>query len=156
MPGDSRRVVKAALKGCDTLINNSFDLAVEEIAEFRDYIDEHKIKMIRNMATTSSLLCTEWAQTPHELICEIRYQSSKDFIGDKPWINDRPQRHPPGRHDHRSAESTRCSRNAVSLAAGVRRDIITPGRNGSTRPSTSPEQMANSFSTACWAGGHAI
>ena len=78
-------VVKAAMRGCGVLINQSFDLVVEEMAEFREYIAEHRIKMVRNMATTSSLLCTEWAQTPHELVSEIRYQSSKDFIGGAPW-----------------------------------------------------------------------
>lgn len=78
-------VVKAAMAGCDVLINHSFDLVVEEIAEFREYIAEKKVKMVRNMATTAALLCTEWAQTPYELVSEIRYQSSKAFIGGAPW-----------------------------------------------------------------------
>jgi hypothetical protein len=56
-------------------------LVVEEIAEFREYIAEKKIWMVRNMATTSALLCTDWAQTPHELVSEIRYRSSTAFEG---------------------------------------------------------------------------
>jgi hypothetical protein len=32
--------------------------------------------MVRNFATTASLLCTAWAQTPYELVSEIRYQAS--------------------------------------------------------------------------------
>lgn len=78
-------VVKAAMGGCDVLINHSFNLVMEEIAEFREYIFEKKIKMVRNMATTSTLLCTDWAQTPHELVSEIRYQSSKPFTGGMHW-----------------------------------------------------------------------
>ena len=69
------------MKGCDVLINHSFNLVTEEIVEFRNYIAECKVKMVRNIATTSSLLCTEWAQTPYELVSEIRFQSAKAFVG---------------------------------------------------------------------------
>ena len=79
-------VVKAAMLGCDVLINHSFNLVVEEIAEFRDYIAEHKIKMVRNFATTAPLLCTAWARTPYELVSEIRYQSSLPFKAGMKWI----------------------------------------------------------------------
>jgi hypothetical protein len=72
-------VVKAAMSGCDVLINHSFNLVTEEIAEFRDFIAEKKIKMVRNFATTTPLLCTIWAQTPYELVSEIRYQASLSF-----------------------------------------------------------------------------
>jgi hypothetical protein len=72
-------VVKAALLGCDVLINHSFNLVTEEIAEFREYIAEHKIRMVRNFATTAPLLCSIWAQTPYELVSEIRYQASLPF-----------------------------------------------------------------------------
>ena len=72
-------VVKAAMRGCDVLINHSFNLVTEEIAEFRDFIAEYKIWMVRNFATTAPLLCTAWAQTPYELVSEIRYQSSLPF-----------------------------------------------------------------------------
>ena len=72
-------VVKAAMKGCDVLINHSFNLVTEEIAEFREYIAECKVKMVRNMATTSALLCTAWAQTPYELVSEIRFSKRKSL-----------------------------------------------------------------------------
>jgi len=72
-------VVKAAMLGCDILINHSFNLVVEEIAEFREYIAEHKIWMVRNFATTAPLLNSAWAQTPYELVSEIRYQASLPF-----------------------------------------------------------------------------
>ncbi len=45
-------VVKAAMRGCDVLINHSFDLVVEEIAEFRAYIAEHKIWMVRSTSAS--------------------------------------------------------------------------------------------------------
>ena len=72
-------IVKAAMLGCNVLINHSFDLVTEEIAEFRDYLAEYKIWMVRNFATTAPLLCTAWAQTPYELVSEIRYQASLPF-----------------------------------------------------------------------------
>ena len=82
-------VVKAALKGCDVLINHSFDLIVEEISEFRSLITELGFIMVRNFATTAPLLCTEWAQTPHELVSEIRYQASVPFKEGLQWeLND--------------------------------------------------------------------
>lgn len=78
-------VVKGAMSGCDILINHSFNLVTEEITAFRSYIAEHKIKMVRNFATTTPLLCTAWAQTPHELVSEIRYQASLPFKAGLKW-----------------------------------------------------------------------
>jgi hypothetical protein len=69
-------VVKAALAVCDMVINHSFDITVEEIMEFRRFIEERKIMMVRNFATTASLLKSAWAQTPYEVVSEIRYQAS--------------------------------------------------------------------------------
>lgn len=69
-------VVKGALAACDVLINHSFDLTGEEIMAFRNYYKERKVLMVRNFATTAALLCTRWAQTPNELVSEIRYQAS--------------------------------------------------------------------------------
>jgi hypothetical protein len=80
------RVVKAAMLGCDILINHSVNLVTEEIAEFRAFIAEHKIWMVRNFATTAPLLCTAWAQTPYELVSEIRYQSSLAFQAGLPYV----------------------------------------------------------------------
>ena len=81
-------VVKAAMSACDILINHSFNLVTEEMTEFREYIEEQKIKMVRNFAATAPLLCTTWAQTPYELVSEIRYQSSLPFKGGTPWQMD--------------------------------------------------------------------
>ena len=78
-------VVKAAMSACDLLINHSFNLVTEEMTEFREYIGEKKIKMVRNFAATAPLLCTTWAQTPYELVSEIRYQSSLPFRGGTSW-----------------------------------------------------------------------
>jgi hypothetical protein len=72
-------VVKGAMLGCDVLINHSLNLVTEEMAEFREFIAEHKKWMVRNFATTAPLLCTAWAQTPYELVSEIRSQSSLAF-----------------------------------------------------------------------------
>jgi hypothetical protein len=69
-------VVKAALEGSDLFINNSFDLTFEEIVEFKQYLWQHQKLMVRNFATTAPLLCSAWAQTPQELVNEIRYQAA--------------------------------------------------------------------------------
>jgi hypothetical protein len=69
-------VVKAAISACDVLINHSFDIVVEEMTEFREFIKDRRLVMVRNFATTAPLLCTTWAQTPYELVSEIRYQAS--------------------------------------------------------------------------------
>jgi hypothetical protein len=79
-------VVKAAMSASDVVINFCFDLNTEEIVEFREYIKERKFRMVRNFATTASLLCTAWAQTPYELVSEIRYQASLPMIGGKKWV----------------------------------------------------------------------
>jgi hypothetical protein len=68
-------VVKAALAVCDVFINHSFDIVFEEMMELKQFVWERKIIMVRNFATTAPLLCTAWAQTPHELVSEIRYQA---------------------------------------------------------------------------------
>ena len=78
-------VVRAALKACDVMINHSFDLVVEEIMEFRYLIDEFGFIMVRNFATTAPLLCTAWAQTPYELVSEIRYHASTPIREGLSW-----------------------------------------------------------------------
>jgi hypothetical protein len=78
-------IVKAALTACDVMINHSFDLVVEEIREFRDLVSELGFIMVRNFATTAPLLCTAWAQTPHELVSEIRYHASVPFKEGLSW-----------------------------------------------------------------------
>lgn len=69
-------VVKAAMAACDVFINHSFDIVFEEIVELKQFLWERRITMVRNFATTAPLLCTAWAQTPHELVSEIRYQAA--------------------------------------------------------------------------------
>lgn len=71
--------LRAAMDRNDVVINHSFDLAMEEVLEFRNYIEHVRTsgQMVRNFATTAPLLCTSWAQTPQELVSEIRYQASR-------------------------------------------------------------------------------
>ncbi len=79
-------VVKSAIRNADIMINHSNNLVTEEIAEFRYYLEEAQTWMVRNFASTAPLLCTAWAQTPWELVSEIRYQSSLDIRPDLPWV----------------------------------------------------------------------
>ena len=79
-------VVKAALSGCDILINHSLNLVTEEQGEFREYINEHRIKMVRNFASTAPLLCSYWAQTPYELVSEIRKQAALTYRVGLPFM----------------------------------------------------------------------
>lgn len=80
------RVAKAALGASDILINCSFDIVWEELLEFKQVILERNVRMVRNFATTAPLLCTAWAQTPHELVSEIRHQASLLIKEGLPWI----------------------------------------------------------------------
>lgn len=67
-------VVKAAMRECDVMINNTMDLAHEENVEFKQFIWNEKKLMVRNFAVTAELLCTTWAATPYELLEKIRYK----------------------------------------------------------------------------------
>jgi hypothetical protein len=78
-------VVKGAMRGCDVLINHSFDLVTEEMMELREVMFERGVIIVRNFATTAPLLCTAWAQTPYELVSEIRYQASVPFRAELPF-----------------------------------------------------------------------
>ncbi|MHB8091053.1 MAG: M29 family metallopeptidase [Syntrophales bacterium] len=78
-------VVKAAMGACDVLINNSFDIVFEELVELKQYQWETKVVLVRNFAVTAPLLCTAWAQTPYELVNEIRYQASIPFQEGLAW-----------------------------------------------------------------------
>ena len=69
-------IVKGAMKASDIMINNTLDLAFEEIVEFKNFTWNEKKLFVRNFATTAPLLCSNWAQTPQELVNEIRYQSA--------------------------------------------------------------------------------
>lgn len=78
-------IVKSALSGCDVFINMSFDLVFEEMVELKQFLWKEQIIMVRNFATTAPLLCTSWAQTPHELVSEIRYQAAVPILEGQPW-----------------------------------------------------------------------
>ncbi|MDR3299200.1 MAG: hypothetical protein LBU43_04170 [Candidatus Accumulibacter sp.] len=74
-------VVKAAVAGADLIINTTFQMAVEEIAEFRNHIEEVDTWMVRLFPVTKELLMTNWAQTPYELTKMMRHVASNNFIG---------------------------------------------------------------------------
>src|SRR3989304_2777545 len=78
-------IVKAALAASDVFINFSFDIVFEELVELKQFLWEKKLLMVRNFAVTAPLLCTAWAQTPHELVSEIRYQASVPFVEGRTW-----------------------------------------------------------------------
>ena len=78
-------VLKAAMAGCDVFINHSFNLVTEDNRILRDHFMELGIRYVRNFATTSALLNTAWAQTPSELVAEIRYQASTLFQEGLSW-----------------------------------------------------------------------
>ena len=79
--------VRAAMDRNDVVFNHSFDLTMEEILEFRQYIERERkgLPMVRNFATTAPLLCSTWAQTPQELVSEIRYQASRRIVAGLDW-----------------------------------------------------------------------
>lgn len=78
-------VVKAALTACDVFINHSYDIVFEEMVELKTFLWEQKIIMVRNFATTAPLLSTAWAQTPYELVSEIRFQAAVPFKEGVAW-----------------------------------------------------------------------
>ncbi len=80
-------IVKGALEYADVLLNFSSTLTNEEIEEFRLHMRSAHTWNIRVFALTSTLLMTEWAQTPYELVSAIRKASSKPFmVDDSPFI----------------------------------------------------------------------
>jgi len=73
-------IVKNAIAAADLFINTTFSLAVEEIAEYRNHIEETDTWMVRLFPVTAPLLMSDWAQTPYELVNMIRHVSSKPFM----------------------------------------------------------------------------
>jgi hypothetical protein len=69
--------VTAAFAASDVMINNTLDLSFEELADFKRFTWDAKKLVVRNFATTSTLLGTAWAQTPYRLVSEIRYQAAR-------------------------------------------------------------------------------
>lgn len=78
-------VVEAAVAGCDILIYHGLNLSCEEMAAFWKNLSKYKTKVVRNFASTAPLLCSYWAQTPYELLSEIRYQASLAFQPQLPY-----------------------------------------------------------------------
>ena len=72
-------VFMAALKASNVFINHSFDLTIEELKTIQETATEHNVILCRNFATTPGLLNSPWAQTPYELVSEIRYQACVPF-----------------------------------------------------------------------------
>jgi hypothetical protein len=72
-------VYMAALKSCDVFINHSFDLVTEELKPIVNAATEAGTTLCRNLAGTPGLLNSAWAQTPLELVSEIRYQACVPF-----------------------------------------------------------------------------
>ena len=73
-------ILKGAITNADVFINFSLDLAIEENAEFRKYLEECKTWYVRMFPVTTSLLMTDWARTPHELVIMVRHLSSNPFM----------------------------------------------------------------------------
>lgn len=78
-------LVKGALANTDVFISHALDLPFEELLELRDILAEHRVPMIRNMATTALLFDSAWAQTPYELVSEIRFQAASPFRAGLRW-----------------------------------------------------------------------
>jgi hypothetical protein len=77
-------MIEAAFDVCDVFIIHSFDLSAEEFTISKDAVD-HGVRLVRNFATTPSLLNSAWAQTPHELLANIRYHACSAFEEGKPF-----------------------------------------------------------------------
>ncbi len=87
--------IRAAMERNDRAIFHTFDLEVEEVLEFRKFLAEYKktpsapginTTVVRNFATTAPLLCSAWAQTPQELLSEIRQRAGlriQECVGQK-------------------------------------------------------------------------
>jgi hypothetical protein len=78
-------IVKAAIASCNVFINHTFDLVTEEMRELWEIAQSHGTVYVRNFATTAALLNTPWAQTPYELVSEIRHQAATAFRPGLPW-----------------------------------------------------------------------
>jgi len=76
---------KAAVANVDVVISHAFDLPFEELYELRDTMAQHRVNFVRNMATTANLLASDWAQTPYELISEIRIRTARLFNEGSAW-----------------------------------------------------------------------
>jgi hypothetical protein len=76
---------KEAVAGVDVVISHAFDLPFEELYELRDLMAQHHTVFVRNMATTATLLASDWAQTPYELVSQIRIRTARLFREGLTW-----------------------------------------------------------------------
>jgi len=84
------RTLEAAMRGCDVFVNHSFNYVTEENRPLRDLFMKLGIRYVRNFATTIPLLESDWAQTPSELVAEIRYRASQMIEAGMDWKLDDP------------------------------------------------------------------
>jgi len=76
-PDPAHRVIPSILEhavaGSDIVVALAQDLSWEENVEFRSLLRTHKVPVIRQMATTLSMLSSPWGQLPYELVAQIRF-----------------------------------------------------------------------------------
>ena len=83
------------MRAADVVISNAVDLTYEEeLREIPDILEERKTPFARNMATTASLLSSNWGLTPYELVSEIRIQANALAKPGAKWV----MTHPNGSH----------------------------------------------------------
>jgi len=88
-------VVASAMRAADVIISHAVDLTYEEeLREIPDILEERNIRYARNMATTASLLTSNWGLTPYELVSEIRVQACALAKPGTKWV----MTHPNGSH----------------------------------------------------------
>lgn len=75
--------LKTAMQQADVVINHSFNVSPTDLGDMRYFLEHTEFRPgfrhVRNFATTVPLLCSAWAQTPYELLMEIRYQIARKF-----------------------------------------------------------------------------
>ncbi len=77
-------IVIGAFSAADLVINNTLAIG-RPIKAVREMMFSKKIPMIRNMATTSGILSSEWARFPFELSDEITRRVGERFDRAKTW-----------------------------------------------------------------------
>jgi hypothetical protein len=86
-------VVASAMRAADVIISHAVDLTYEEeLREIPDILEERNIRYARNMATTASLLTSNWGLTPYELVSEIRVQACALAKPGSKWVMTPSQR----------------------------------------------------------------
>jgi hypothetical protein len=85
------KIFREAVGGADVFINHCVDLSMEEeLKEVAQVLREHNVPMVRNMATTAPLMASVWAQTPYELVSELRFQAASMLEPGLPWTLTHP------------------------------------------------------------------